>query len=409
MLASTASSPQTDLRLGDHKNPAASGTRFLLQLHHPGMASNPHRPSRLHRRLSHPPSSSAGRARTEQEDGEFIKRAFENLALDPSHALSSSTPLYTPSTGGSAFTSAGENADNATNNMESTAPTHYAYSTGSRMSIASTSSQPYSSLSGYTQVDRASIRSSQPLISHDPSDLSASPPSALPGRRRHFRAISSDNHKSNGESSNSSRPSLDSWRPDQNESIGNYTSGERRPTFSWFRPNLSIQPTSAIQAHDNGVWSDPFSEDFRERQLPRLRRSSTISGYSVNTSDWNSLRRGSLASLEHPSPTSATNNDGNNAATSYSYSLARSRNPSNNNGHEQATTATGDATPASAYANMARSQQSPTSLRWEAWAAAYRESLLQDVRNDRVSYAKLAQLLSVRAPTLLSELTSRTW
>lgn len=351
------------------------------------------------RRLSHP-SSSPNRVRVEQEDGEFIKKAFDNLSLTQPvlpPAGSSSSSLHRGETTSTTSTLPAESELDKI--ILSTHPT-----SGSRASVASTSSHPFSALSSYSGIpyDRASIQSSYPLLSAESSRIPSgtSPPA---GRRSHLRSRSSgNNHPSHrtsallgaedtAHSAHEERPQ-DATRPFHPSAETRAPSGP--PASSSFRPCDASYYTSS-------GWSDPFAESY---ELPRLRmrRRSTISGYSVNTSDWNSLRRGSLASLENHSPTSATYNS--NAAYPRSRNSTHSssvhttnsnfnnnfNNNSNNNGNSGPAHVGGGGggypTAASAYASMTRLQQPPTtSLRWEAWATAYRESLLQHVHSGYVS------------------------
>lgn len=400
MLPLHSAFPPTNL---DEHTEHVSVPRFLHHVHHPVMTSfsgnpsdNKHtfppRPYRPRRRLSHPPTPSAGRERSAQEDGDFIKRAFDNLSLDPQSSRSSSADHAAPA----ASTSTRENADEDATTWENADSVPAQYPTGSRMSIASSSSQPYSSLSGVTHIDHASIHSSYPLLP-DRKDLSASPPSAVSRRRRALRDVSPDNQRLNSENNQgSSRPPYDAFRSDQSGYLGHKTASERRSAFNSSQPNLSLQSIPTGYPQDYGTWSNPFAEEPRDRHQLPLRRSSTISGYSVNTSDWNSLRRGSLASLENASPSSATHNEYNTDTPAH----LRSRNATLSSGNGQ--------TPASAYAKMARSQQGPTSLRWEAWATAYRESLLQDTRSSQSSSYlphRAVQYL-VRYPSITEETTA---
>jgi hypothetical protein len=327
-------------------------------------ASKPPRHSRLQRRTSHPPSYSASRLRAAQEDGEFIKRAFENLSLNAGPSSSSTLRTNTQT-------------DNATTGAEEydeslLLSTNW---TGSRSSIASTSSLPYSATSDCsTQLDHASVRSFYPLLAQDRRDPPSSPPTATSGRQRRIR------HRSSAYSDLDTRAYIDASPPDQVEFPPNAYSAERRGMHPASGPTTSIRPADHNYGQSSGTWIDPFAEPTLDRHQLYLRRSSTISGYSVNISDWNSLRRGSLASLENTSPTSATHNDHPSIL-----SQPRSRNATHSSGNEAFATSTNIPTDASAYATLARSEQPMSSLRWEAWATAYRERLLHDMQTGQVS------------------------
>lgn len=332
---------------------------------------------RVQRRLSHP-SSSPNRTRTEQEDGEFIKRAFENLAI---HTASGSSPCV-PSSSTLA-------REGTTTSTTSTLPGDAAagagaadydnillrtYPTGSRLSVASTSSHPFSAVSSFSgPSDRTSIYSTRPLL---PASHDDSPPSGL-SRRRHLRSRSSGH--SIAQQATSPAPLSEAIAPGQVDSdTATAQAAERRNLQGSSGPTAPLHTFDASY-YSSSIWSDPFAEPY-DLSRPRMRRRSTISGYSVNTSDWNSLRRGSLASLENGSPTSATYNNILQTTRSRNSTHSSANATSNNNGN-----ASNNMTAASAYATMTRSQQPPQSLRWEAWATAYRESLLQHVHSGFVS------------------------
>ena len=139
----------------------------------------------------------------------------------------------------------------------------------------------------------------------------------------------------------SSRPLLQSDRNSTTSYGGSSiatTSAAATPQMSHYgRHEGSASMSSAAPrsrpSESSATWSDPFDDE----RAQNLRRRSTISGYSVGSADWNSLRRGSLAST------------GNNSSGSHS-----------NQG------------PQGAHSGP------PTvvSARWEAWIAAYRDSML---------------------------------
>lgn len=322
------------------------------------------RPSRLQRRTSHPPSSSASRLRAAQEDGEFIKRAFENLSVNA--GPSSSAGLWKDSHTSNATTEAEQYDDPI---MLST------YWANSRSSIASTSSHPYSANSGgSTQLDHASVRSFYPLLEHDRRDSPNSPPTAASGRQRRTR------HQSSTHSDIENRSYMDASPPDGTGYPPNAYAAERRGAQSGSGPTAPNRPAESIYTQNSAMWIDPFADSAHDLHQLRFRRSSTISGYSVNISDWNSLRRGSLASLENTSPTSATHGEHHSIP-----SQPRSRNTTSSGGNGSMTASTNYPTDASAYATLARSEQPMTSVRWEAWATAYRERLLHDMQSGQVT------------------------
>lgn len=337
--------------------------------------SNNSRPTRLSRRLSHPPSRAVNRMRTAQEDGEFIKRAFESLAVEPQVASSSAMIRKDTETPGPLQL---ENADDAT-------PPEYdsiilaTRPAGSRASIASTYSQPYSAISTFSvQPDRSSIRSSYPLLPTDPSGTSSSSPPTSSARHRHLRSHSSGINPLHQKNDQPFRPG-DGIDLDRSAG-GRVRAAERRSAYDPSEPTLAlgqIDSNYSLTQSSNNTQVDPFTDPYELERL-RLRRRSTISGYSVNISDWNSLRRGSLASLENASPPAATQKH---IATSQPRS--RQGTHSSDSGSLKANAAY--PTAASTYATMARLQQPSPSLRWEAWATAYRESMLQDVHSGLVS------------------------
>lgn len=363
------------------------------------------------RRLSHP-SSPPNRVRIEQEDGEFIKRAFENLAIHSERqqyyyppAVPSSSSLAREETTASTSSTASTLAS-ASGTPTATTPTvteaddNYdddilitRYPAGSRLSVVSTSSsQPFSALSNFSgpASDRTSIYSTHPLLHSTRDTASDSPPGPSSNGRRHLRTHSHNNVQLNPAAQESR---LDISSTDDPPAITQLSLAESRPTqpiagaSTWATSTTSPFHPFDASHYTSSIWSDPFAESHELPSL-RLRRRSTISGYSVNSADWNSLRRGSLASLENGSPTSA-------AMHNNIMHPSRSRNSTHSNvnaplGNSNSTNNAASApcpTAASMYATLARSQQPSQSLRWEAWAAAYRESLLQHAHSGFVSSA----------------------
>jgi len=235
----------------------------------------------LSRRGSHPLSV---RSKVQQEtaDAEFIKRAFDNLSIEPqtdAYHGEGSAPVGTRDA--DRTMTKGESDFTLIEMLENDDPLGVGVSirrvskaNPSKTSLASSLSPPASALS---YLERASAASTKSLL------------------------------------------------PTNNNGHASSHSGHT--------PTSTYQPRHSESSY---AWSDPF-DDGR-----RLRRRSTISGYSVSSADWNSLRRGSLASLAGEYP----------ASHSRSASIAPG--------------GPGDILPG----------DTAGSLRWEAWATAYRDSVL---------------------------------
>ena len=232
----------------------------------------------LARRLSHPPHGFSS-LRNEDEDGEFIKRAFDKLSVDPQEQKRK------PSTEPVSLLDMLDNSLHADPLGIGATFQQVAARNQSRSSLAS-------SPSATSYADRSSLHSSKPLLS-----------------------------RNNG-------------------------SG-RQPSSGTGRIELEGTPRLS---DSNMSWTDPF-EDTESRL--RLRRRSTISGYSVGSSDWLSLRRGSLASLE----------TGSNNGRSHGNGLGE---------------------------NPFASPEAPSSTRWEQWAQAYRETMQQHAQPNHPRVRKLA-------------------
>lgn len=217
----------------------------------------------LVRRLSHPPHSISSSLRGDEEDGEFIKRAFDKLSVEPTERRRKSSAEIV-----GLIDMVGGGRHSAT----------FAERNPSRTSLAS-------SPSATSWADASSLHSSKPLLS-----------------------------RSNGRQA---------------------SNGTGR---------LQLEGTPRL-SDSNMSWTDPFTDT--DSRL-RMRRRSTISGYSVGSTDWLSLRRGSLASIE-AGPNNGQPGGGGSA-----------ENP------------------------FAVPEQS-SSTRWEQWAQAYRETMLQHMRSPSAS------------------------
>jgi hypothetical protein len=241
------------------------------------------RPSR---RGSHPLSVQS-KVQQETADAEFIKRAFDNLSIEPGQAdlhhgdrqaLQATFAAGKPMNPAESDFTLMEMLENDDPLGVGVSIRRISRANPSRTSLASSLSPPASALSYTERASAASTRSLLPSTSNNNNNA----------------------HQSAG---------------------------------SGYTPNSAYQPRHSESSY---AWSDPF-DDAR-----RLRRRSTISGYSVSSADWNSLRRGSLASLTGD------------------YQASHSRSASIAPGGPM------DIHPGDAVG----------SLRWEAWATAYRESVL---------------------------------
>jgi hypothetical protein len=169
----------------------------------------------------------------------------------------------------------------------------------SRSSLSSSISPPASALS---ITDRTSMHSAVPLLHQRTSSAIGGPSASVSNR-----------HSRHSTSSDAADPeSWDDFRLDGTPRL----SGSSPP------------------------WTDPFAEGDS-----RLRRRSTLSGYSVGSTDWLSLRRGSLASLE--------NGNGRAGQAGNGASSGGEHNPFS---------------------------ERSGSLRWEQWAQAYRDTMLQHMQ-----------------------------
>lgn len=228
----------------------------------------------LVRRLSHPPHGFTS-LRSDDEDGEFIKRAFDQLSVGKAH--NARTPTGEP-------ISLLDMLDNENHADPLGIGATFHQLAGSNRSRTSLASSP----SATSYADRSSLTSTKPLLSK----------TSCSGRQ------------------------------------ASNTTGR-----------LDLEGTPRL-SDSNMSWTDPF-EDSDSRL--RLRRRSTISGYSVGSSDWLSLRRGSLASLEDGS------RNGRQAGSGVDHAIS--------------------------------SAELPNSTRWEQWAQAYRETMLQRSRTPSVRHS----------------------
>lgn len=277
--------------------------------------------------------------------------------------------------------------------------------TQSRSSLASSLSPPPSTTS---YADRSSTHSARPLLGsmtpfhsgEQSNNGHGNTAGSEISRRERTRTSSSTSSTKNGESSTpypllsrtsqSSRRSLESW--DDGVGIRRTTTGtgvgsDGNGSSLWSREQTtshrslrhasskdSTGSDSAIaingrgsstldlgpvdpdtqqprRAEEQGVgvyWSDPF-EDSNEARW--IRRRSTVSGYSVSSTDWLNMRRGSLASLETASIVSRP--------APGSVAVGNSVDPF-------------------------QSAEGTSSMRWEAWASAYRDSMLPSLLESEV-------------------------
>lgn len=169
----------------------------------------------------------------------------------------------------------------------------------------------------------------------------------------------------------SSRPLLQSDRNSTASYGGSSiatTSAAATPQMSHYTRHEGSASLSSAAPHSrpsesSATWSDPFDDE----RAQNLRRRSTISGYSVGSADWNSLRRGSLAST------------GNNSSGSHS-----------NQG------------PQGAHSGP------PTvvSARWEAWIAAYRDSMLASAQGSLPTHHEVCTASPRVSPYLMAPVQS---
>lgn len=451
----TTSSSSPSGAITTESNPALS--KQHQQQQSPTIATTGNFPSslRLSRRLSHP-SLHTSRLRSEQEDGEFIKRAFERLAVENSsqQGVSSSRdadpandnvddPAFQsalsdrPSPTPPSTTLQPSSSSRTTLTVQSTpygnSPPEEIpltlYPNQSRASIASTTSHPFSAASTFSYGDGASVRSSYPLLAgvtptaqgdrhgngngngiSDAMRLNnndgPSPPSLGVDilMTSHLRSPSWSSQASGLASSVSPSRSIDNgsstveaFLPPPHHQSPHDTGSTVNNTFHNYAPisasdfmaNTDISGPSG-SSNASIPWSDPFTdaaEQARSSRL-RLRRSSTISGYSVSSQDWSSLRRGSLPSLDgtvpsyqqsshriFPGHTTVPGGPTNSETLSQQQSLSGTVTPRDHSNRQQ-------------IMQPSAQQNSVSSMRWEAWAAAYRESVIQQrhLQNPFVSF-----------------------
>ena len=290
---------------------AALSGSYASPRHQPSPPINAGRPAQrrtLVRRGSHPPHQPIS-VQSQNDDGEFIKRAFDNLSFSKAGARSAFAPGAanddTPAVESSGIgPSAGqvsllEMLSNDDPLGVGVSIRRVATKNTSRSSLSSSISPSASALS---ITDRTSMHSAVPLLRQRTSSAIGGPSTSVSHR-----------HSRHSTSSDAADPeSWDDFRLDGTPRLG----GSSPP------------------------WTDPFAEGDS-----RLRRRSTISGYSVGSSDWLSLRRGSLASLE--------NGNGRAGQAGNGASSGGEHNPFS---------------------------ERSGSLRWEQWAQAYRDTMLQHMQ-----------------------------
>lgn len=294
----------------DAASSSGSHAALLYQSNPPAHAGRPGQRRTLVRRGSHPPHQPVS-AQSQNDDGEFIKRAFDNLSFSEAGARPAFAPgaanddpptVQSSGSGSSAGqVSLLEMLSNDDPLGVGVSIRRVATKNTSRSSLSSSISPPASALS---VADRTSMHSAVPLL-HQRTSSAVGGPSASVSNR----------HSRHSTSSDAADPE----------------------TWDDFR----LDGTTRLLG-SSPPWTDPFAEGDA-----RLRRRSTISGYSVGSSDWLSLRRGSLASLE--------NGNGNGRAGQVG------NGPSAGGEHNPFSERTG-------------------SLRWEQWAQAYRDTMLQHMQ-----------------------------
>ena len=269
-----------------HSIPRAGSSTGILAGFVPGQ---PHgRPSSLTRRVSHPVPS---RSLLQQDcgDGEFIKRAFESLSVGEP-PTSKQRPSYMGPKGSAGPEHQVSLIDMLSNDdplgVGVTFRRAMQQHNASRSSLASSLGRPPSTISHF---ERNSVTSSRSLL-----------------------VMGGESSSGSGSGGKGTFDRITNWPPGGS---GNGGTQSRR---------------------ESHTWSDPFDET----KSFRLRRRSTISGYSVSSADWMSLRRGSLVSIENASVKS-----------------------------KRGSIAPGG--PADPFADAAAG-----STRWEAWAHAYKESFM---------------------------------